>query len=89
MSVFRSPEEHHANPPETWTVAKRGTRWELRPASGEYVLDSFRSKRDAEEGRTVGRLANLYATETRWYAGDSVAGWRDWKDVQRVTPPPA
>lgn len=77
MSLFSSPAEHAANPPQTWTVDRSGRRWQLRTAAGA-VLDTFDRKADAETARTDGQLARLYADETRWYAGESVRGWKPY-----------
>lgn len=80
MSLFSSPIEHAANPPDTWQVHKVGRSWDLRTAGG-VTLGSFERRRDAEAGRTEGFYANLYAKETRWYAGGQVDGWKPYKPV--------
>lgn len=78
MTIFESPQEHAANPPATWTVRRVGRRWALRTAAGT-TLDTFDRKHQAEEGRTTGRMARLYADESRWYAGEQVRGWKPYQ----------
>jgi hypothetical protein len=80
MSLFNNPAEHAANPPESWAVVSVGRRYELRTADG-ITLDSYQRRRDAEAGRTSGPVASLYADEKRWYAGESVRGWRPYSDL--------
>lgn len=82
MSLYRGPEEHAANPPETWEVVKGGRSWSLRDRAGA-VLETFTTKREAELGRADGRAANLYERERRWYAGENIAGWKPYAEVSR------
>ena len=79
MSLFNNPTEHAENPPDTWRVVRVGRRYALQTASG-ITLDSFERKGHAERGRTEGNVARLYADETRWYAGESVAGWKPYSE---------
>lgn len=81
MSLFGGRAEHAANPPDTWNVVRSGNRWNLITTAGA-VLDSFDRKRDAEAGRITGFAADLYAKETRWYAGETIPGWKPYQ------PPP-
>lgn len=77
MSLFADPEKHVAHPPQSWTVEPASAgRWQLRAAGA--VLDMFPRKRDAEQARASGRLVELYAKESRWYRGESVAGWKPY-----------
>lgn len=79
--MYRTPEEHDANPPASWTVAKAGPRlWHLNDASGETIW-SFPTKRDAEQARTEGFLADLYEKEGRWFRGEPVTGWKQYVAV--------
>lgn len=80
MSLFNSPEEHAANPPDTWVVAKHGTSWHLSMKDGG-VLDTYARKTDAEQARHTGFLVTLYETETRWYRGETIPGWRSYADL--------
>jgi hypothetical protein len=78
MSLFATPEEHAANPPTTWVAVKAGPRWwNLRTSSGA-VLDTYPTKKAAEAARTDSFYATLYDRETRWYAGEPVAGWKPY-----------
>lgn len=75
MSLFSGPVEHADNPPATWGVVKRGARYALVTKDGG-VLTTCERKRDAVELLTSGFFFNLYAKESRWYAGEAVDGWR-------------
>jgi hypothetical protein len=85
VPLFRSPAEHAANPPTTWTVNRTGRRWQLRTAAGG-VLDAFDRKVDAETARTRGAVADLYAKETRWYAGENMHGWKPYTPAPAADP---
>lgn len=78
MSLFNGPEEHAANPPETWLVVHVGSRWDLRPSESDYALQSYRTKREAVEAKSTGYLVDLYEKESRWYAGETINGWRSY-----------
>jgi hypothetical protein len=82
MSLFTGPEEHVANPPETWIVERVGNRYALRAANGA-TLDTFERKRDAEDARHYGFIADLYAKEARWYAGELVHNWKPYAELAR------
>ena len=78
MALFL--EQFHAeNPPETWEVRKTGRRWGLFAARAEHPLESFDTKRAALEARSSGWLVKLYDQERRWYAGEHVEGWKDYR----------
>ena len=77
MSLFNNSKEHAENPPESWRVVKTGRRYALQTASG-ITLDTFERKGHAEDARSTGFVAKLYADETRWYAGESVNGWKPY-----------
>ena len=82
MTLFSGPEEHAANPPETWEAVKAGERcWHLRTKDGG-TLDYFTTKREALKARDDGFAARLYEQERRWYAGESIPNWRPWVDVR-------
>lgn len=83
MSLYANPDEHAANPPETWEVAKVAERqWHLRDRDG-FTLDGFDTKRAAEQARTDSFWTRLYEQERRWYAGEPVAGWKPYAEVTR------
>lgn len=77
MSIFASPAEHAAHPPSSWTVRKHGRKWGLF-IGNEHPADTFLTKRQAEAAKTTGFLADLYAKELRWYAGEAVYGWKPY-----------
>lgn len=81
MALFLTPEEHAANGPETWTVRKAADRiWQLRTTDGA-VLDTFKTKREAEINRTMGHLVRLYQLEGRWMAGEQAyVGWKPYSE---------
>jgi hypothetical protein len=79
VSLFNGPQEHAANPPSTWEVHKAAPRlWQLRTRDGG-VLHTTTTKRAAEDLRTSGFYASQYAKEGRWYAGESVPGWKPYR----------
>ncbi len=78
MSLFAGPAEHAGNPPESWTVTKAGRVWHLCTAGGG-VLGSYPTRRAAEQDRASGPYVELYADEARWYAGESVRGWKPYR----------
>jgi hypothetical protein len=83
MSLFTSPEEHAANPPETWRVVKLAQRgaWSLTTANG-WPLDRYTTKREALAARDDGFYVRLYRDEARWYAGENVPNWKPWETVK-------
>ena len=83
MSLFSGPEEHAANPPASWTVAKAGREcWQLRTAAGVHLGGRYTTRRAAEADKVSGFYVRLYEQERRWYAGEPVAGWRPYSDIQ-------
>lgn len=78
MSLFSGPDEHAANPPESWQVVKAGDRsWHVRTADGA-TLDRATTRRAADELTRSGHVFTLWHDERRWYAGESVRGWKPW-----------
>jgi hypothetical protein len=84
MSLFSGPEEHAANPPDSWKVQKSEPtnpncrRWAVETAGGKR-LSTFDTKKVAELWRSpVGFAGHLYAEESRWYAGEHIPGWRPY-----------
>ncbi len=75
MSLF-TPETHNANSPDTWTVRKSGRRFGVFSMNSENPLNSFTTKREADEATKTGPLVDLYEKERRWYAGEQVSGWK-------------
>jgi len=73
-------EDHPNHPPETWTVAKHGRKWCLFIAG--HCADTFATKHEAERAKTRGFLFDLYHKERRWYAGESIPGWKDAEPQQ-------
>ena len=82
MSIFSSPEEHAANPPETWVVGRtpRTTYlpWRLTTKNGTVLETSIRTKREAEALKVSGFWFNLYQLESRWYAGETILHWKPY-----------
>ena len=82
MSVYSGPDEHAANPPETWEVVKRGDRnWHVVDRQGT-VLERATTRREAERLKAEGSVVRLYDRETRWYAGETIPGWKSWADCK-------
>ncbi|WP_217181594.1 hypothetical protein [Streptomyces sp. AC495_CC817] len=87
MTLYATPEEHAANPPETWTVRKLyERRWVLviDPTQPVDYQGSYETKRRAEAERDDPQswTRRLYDDETRWYAGEQVRGWKPWAEVE-------
>ena len=79
MSMFANPEEHAANPPQSWQVAKAADRcWQLTTKDGA-VLHSYTTRHAAEAARVSGPYVTFYDRETRWYAGHPVPGWKPYR----------
>lgn len=80
MALFTTPERHTANPPATWAVVKHAPRsWALTLAGDpDAVLGLFPTRQAAEQARREGFLVRLYRDEGRWFAGESVPGWRPY-----------
>lgn len=82
MSMFSGPKEHAQNPPESWQVVKVADRlWHLRVKGETHPIDSYKTRREAEQERQQGRWVNLYRREGDWYAGRTPAGWRPYSKV--------
>lgn len=80
MALHLTPQEHDENPPRTWEVVKkRAGLWHLRQRGQENPIDSFATKREAEESKKSGRLVDLYENEGRWFRGEHVPGWKPYK----------
>lgn len=84
MALHRTPAEHDANPPSTWTVVRidcaSSARWGLTTADG-MLLDSFSTRKAAEAAKVDGSTASLYEKEGRWFAGEHVHPWIDYADM--------
>ncbi len=84
MSLFSGPEEHAANPPETWRIVKAAERvWNVCPKDSDDVITSCKRKIDAEMLKEpFSWLYAAYAKEGRWYAGENISGWRPYAECQ-------
>ncbi len=79
---MQTPEEHAANPPETWEVVKAAERcWHLRRRGDEYPMQSFKTKHEAEQAKVSGHHVRLYNDEARWMAGETVHPWKPYAQV--------
>jgi hypothetical protein len=82
MSLFSGPDEHAANPPETWRAVKvAGRCWHLDTAGGVTLGGRYETRRAAEADKVSGFYVRLYEEERRWYAGEPVTGWRPYADI--------
>ena len=84
MSLFKGPEEHAANPPETWKAVKAGDRsWRLTTAGGD-VIGYYKTKKDTLAARDdpQGHYPMLWEKERRWYAGEQVDNWRPYAQIK-------
>jgi hypothetical protein len=85
MVMFRDPDEHAANPPETWTVFRPGTSyrvWWLLAGNGTVLDYSSTTKKAALLLRTEGWLFRQWHDESRWYAGETRPGRRSWAECK-------
>jgi hypothetical protein len=88
MSLFPTPEQHAANGPDTWKVEKvRDGLWAILTRDGDPQLagdrlETYPTRKSAVEGLTGGWAARLWEKERRWYAGQSIPGWKSWAEVQ-------
>ena len=80
MALHHDLAAHEADPPSSWTVAKRGSGWALLSSQG-HVLDRFSTKKAAEAARHSGWLAKMYADEGHWMRGGSVHLWRPYAEI--------
>lgn len=78
MALYRTPEEHAANPPSTWVVTKVGRRWALQDARGA-TLQTYDTKAGATLATKEGFWPRLYAQEGDWFAGRPVPGWKPYR----------
>jgi hypothetical protein len=83
MALHLTPEEHDANPPESWHVVKAADRvWHLRQGDEPNPLESFTTKHAAEEAKRSGFLFDLYAREGRWMAGENVHPYKPYAECK-------
>lgn len=80
MCMFENPEQHAANPPETWEVVKVTERWWDLQAGGAGI-QTYTTRRAALAARTSGTWFDLYQKEARWYAGEDIPNWKPWAQV--------
>lgn len=84
MALFKSPQEHAANPPSTWQVVKVATgSWSLRTRDGAE-LDRQSTKKAAEALKVTGFYVTLYDKEGRWYKGEAIPNWRPYVPAEPV-----
>jgi hypothetical protein len=82
MALHLTPAEHDADPPSGWTVRKlTARRWQLLNRRGG-VLDTFDTKKQAEEAKKSGFLVNLYEKEGRWFKGETPPGHRPYSECK-------
>lgn len=88
MSLFQTPEEHAANGPDTWRVEKvRDGLWAILTAHGDPQLagdrlETYPTRKSAMVGLEDGWAAGLWEKERRWYAGESIPGWKTWAECK-------
>lgn len=80
--MFTTPEDHAANPPETWQVVKAGPGAWLLTTKDDDVITSGSTKKGMEAERDGGTYRRMYDEEGRWYAGETRHGRRSWADVK-------
>lgn len=79
MALYTSPEAHADNPPETWQVVKISTHaWALADKSG-HLFQATATRREAQALTMSGFYFDLWHDEARWYAGESVPGWKPYR----------
>jgi hypothetical protein len=88
MALHLSPEQHAANPPESWRVEREqdGGRvwWHLHiDTEGDRAIQAYRTRKEATENLTSGFYFNLYAKEGRWFAGGKIDGWKSYAETLR------
>lgn len=80
MSLFTAA-DHADNPPSSWRVVKVADgRWHLQTKDGA-TLESCTTRAKAEGLKTSGYFVTMYDKEARWYAGESIPGWRDYAEL--------
>ncbi len=77
MALF-SKEDHHKYPPEIWVVKKHGSKWGVFTTESDNPINTFTTKIEAIRATTNGLLVDLYEKERRWYAGETVTGWKPY-----------
>lgn len=86
MSLYTSPEQHAANPPETWTVERipYGTRarWCVVDKQGTQMGPTYETKREAEANLDSGWYVRHWEKEQRWYDGESIPGWKSYAECK-------
>lgn len=87
MSLFSGPEEHAANPPETWQVARvqvgnHRPTWYLATADGGHLSSAHETRKAAESELSAGFYFDLWHREGRWYAGETPPGHRSWAECK-------
>lgn len=78
MALHLNLAEHDADPPSGWTVKKEGRRWQLLSRAGG-VIDTFNTKKAAEQAKVSGRDFELYEKEGRWFCGEQVDNWKPYR----------
>ena len=79
--MYLPPEEHAANPPETWRVVKAVERcWHVTDRRG-VTLSTHTTRRDALAEIEHGFSRRLYDDEGRWMAGEPVRNWRSFAEI--------
>jgi hypothetical protein len=80
VSLFKGPEAHAANPPDTWKVVKRNARSWAVLTKDDTILEYHERKRDAVAALVDEQsfLRTLYRREAEWYAGNTPTGWVDY-----------
>lgn len=87
MTLYADPEQHAANPPETWEIRRiqygSTVRWELRiDPEQAHAIQSFNTKKAAEAARREGFYFDMWHKESRWYAGENVANWKPYAEIR-------
>ena len=80
MALFTSPEESAENPPSTWKVVKVATGvWHLTTKDGG-VLESFKTKANAEAATETGFMFFAYEKEAAWFNGAAIPNWKPYAE---------
>ena len=88
MALHSTPEQHAANPPESWRVVREkdqnGSRvwWHLYiDQETDHPLQSYSVKREAIAALTSGFYFDLYQKEGRWFAGEKIGSWKSYAET--------
>lgn len=65
------------NAPSTWRVVRSGRHYHLTDKAG-HVLESFDRKYKAVAARESGFYFDLWNKERRWFAGETIPGWKPY-----------